>query len=56
MEQTGEEESKRQIKRLSSREADYLRLRRARLGADDFATIKVIGKGAFGEVWLSLAS
>ena len=50
-EQTGQEESKRQIKRLATKEADYLRLRRARLGAVDFSTIKVIGKGAFGEVF-----
>ena len=51
-EQTGEEESKRQIRRLAAKEADFLRLRRARLGADDFSTVKVIGKSAFGEVRL----
>jgi hypothetical protein len=50
IERTGEEESKRQMRRLATKEADYLRLRRARLGADDFTTVKVIGKGAFGEV------
>lgn len=31
-------------------ESSYLRLRRTRLGLDDFRTVKVIGKGAFGEV------
>lgn len=40
----------RDLERLAQREQEYLRLRRVRLGADDFATIKVIGKGAFGEV------
>jgi hypothetical protein len=34
------------------RESEFLRLRRVRMGADDFSTIKVIGKGAFGEVRL----
>ena len=28
------------------------RLKRAKLGADDFEPLKVIGKGAFGEVRL----
>lgn len=36
----------------SRKESDFLRLRRVRMGASDFATIKVIGKGAFGEVRL----
>lgn len=35
---------------LSCKEADFLRLQRLKLGASDFSTIKVIGKGAFGEV------
>jgi protein-serine/threonine kinase len=30
----------------------YLRLRRTRIGLQDFRTVKVIGKGAFGEVRL----
>jgi protein-serine/threonine kinase len=30
----------------------YLRLRRTRIGLADFRTVKVIGKGAFGEVRL----
>ena len=29
-----------------------MRLRRVRLGVEDFITVKVIGKGAFGEVRL----
>lgn len=37
---------------LGRRESGFLRLRRTRLGLDDFRTVKVIGKGAFGEVRL----
>ena len=33
-------------------ETEFLRLKRSRLGVDDFEAIKVIGKGAFGEVRL----
>jgi len=32
------------------KETEYLRLKRSRLGVDDFEPLKVIGKGAFGEV------
>merc|ERR1740122_892788 len=34
------------------KETEFLRLKRSRLGVDDFEAIKVIGKGAFGEVRL----
>ena len=34
------------------KETEFLRLKRSRLGVDDFDPIKVIGKGAFGEVRL----
>ncbi|KAJ3052465.1 Serine/threonine-protein kinase [Rhizophlyctis rosea] len=37
---------------LGRQESEFLRLRRVRMGADDFHTVKVIGKGAFGEVRL----
>lgn len=40
------------IKNHTKKEVDYLRLRRTKLGVQDFHTIKVIGKGAFGEVRL----
>jgi hypothetical protein len=30
--------------------SSYLRLRRTKIGLGDFKTVKVIGKGAFGEV------
>ncbi|PWN26852.1 kinase-like protein [Jaminaea rosea] len=42
----------RQLQALGRRESGFLRLRRTRLGLDDFRTVKVIGKGAFGEVRL----
>lgn len=42
----------RQVQSLGRTESSFLRLRRTRLGLDDFRTVKVIGKGAFGEVRL----
>merc|ERR1719346_500722 len=36
----------------AAKETEFLRLKRSRLGVDDFEPIKVIGKGAFGEVRL----
>lgn len=44
------ERKNRQLLSLGRKESQYLRLRRTRLGLDDFVTVKVIGKGAFGEV------
>jgi hypothetical protein len=38
--------------RHAVKETEFLRLKRSRLGPDDFDPIKVIGKGAFGEVRL----
>ena len=32
------------------KETEFLRLKRSRLGVDDFVPLKVIGRGAFGEV------
>jgi protein-serine/threonine kinase len=49
-ENCSEEKKKRQLYSLGRKESQYLRLRRTRLGLDDFVTVKVIGKGAFGEV------
>ncbi|TRY73258.1 hypothetical protein TCAL_07890 [Tigriopus californicus] len=37
----------------AAKETEFLRLKRSRLGVDDFDPIKVIGKGAFGEVRLT---
>ncbi|OCF75660.1 AGC/NDR/NDR protein kinase [Kwoniella mangroviensis CBS 8886] len=43
----------RQLLALGRRESNFLRLRRTRIGLEDFRTVKVIGKGAFGEVRLT---
>ncbi|TFK23286.1 AGC/NDR protein kinase [Coprinopsis marcescibilis] len=42
----------RQLQQLGKKESTYLRLRRTKIGLNDFRTVKVIGKGAFGEVRL----
>ncbi|KAJ3925789.1 MAG: kinase-like domain-containing protein [Lentinula lateritia] len=47
-----EERKQRQLQQLGRKESTFLRLRRTKLGLDDFRTVKVIGKGAFGEVRL----
>ena len=47
-----EEKKQRYLANLSLKESQFLRLKRTRLGIDDFVTLQVIGKGAFGEVRL----
>lgn len=47
-----EERRTRQLQNLGHKESQFLRLRRTKLSLDDFVTVKVIGKGAFGEVRL----
>ncbi|AET40774.1 serine/threonine protein kinase CBK1 Ecym_6400 [Eremothecium cymbalariae DBVPG len=47
-----EERKNRQLTSLGRKESQFLRLRRTRLSLEDFHTVKVIGKGAFGEVRL----
>ncbi|KAJ1536607.1 Serine/threonine-protein kinase, partial [Nowakowskiella sp. JEL0078] len=42
----------RQLAQLGVKESEFLRLRRVRLSSNDFMTVKIIGKGAFGEVRL----
>jgi serine/threonine protein kinase len=42
----------REIRKYAKLEASHLRLRRTKIGLNDFRTVKVIGKGAFGEVRL----
>ncbi|KAJ4478109.1 kinase-like domain-containing protein [Lentinula aciculospora] len=49
---TPEDRKQRQLQQLGRKESTFLRLRRTKLGLDDFKTVKVIGKGAFGEVRL----
>jgi protein-serine/threonine kinase len=51
-----EDKKKRQLMNLGQKESDFLRLRRVRLSVEDFLTIQVIGKGGYGEVWLSPSS
>ncbi|KAI3648773.1 hypothetical protein MP228_006627 [Amoeboaphelidium protococcarum] len=43
---------KESLDHLALKEAEFMRLRRVRIGVDDFTTVKIIGKGAFGEVRL----
>lgn len=45
-----DERKARYLAQLGRRETSFLRLRRTRLGLSDFRTVKVIGKGSFGEV------
>lgn len=47
-------QQRRQVafERLGEKETTFVRLRRTKIGLDDFKTVKVIGKGAFGEVRL----
>ncbi|KAL1678542.1 kinase-like domain-containing protein [Schizophyllum commune] len=47
-----EERKQRQLQQLGKKESTFLRMKRTKLGVDDFRTVKVIGKGAFGEVRL----
>ncbi|PVU96247.1 hypothetical protein BB561_001302 [Smittium simulii] len=46
------ERKQRYLAILGAKEGNYLRLRRTRLGVRDFQTVKIIGRGAFGEVRL----
>lgn len=49
---SSDERKNRQLQNLGRKESQFLRLRRTKLSLDDFVTVKVIGKGAFGEVRL----
>lgn len=42
----------REIRKYAKMESQHLRLRRTKIRLADFRTVKVIGKGAFGEVRL----
>ncbi|XP_002730976.1 serine/threonine-protein kinase 38-like [Saccoglossus kowalevskii] len=48
---TDEEKAERRSQH-ALKETEFLRLKRSRLGVDDFESLKVIGRGAFGEVRL----
>jgi serine/threonine kinase 38 len=45
-----EEEQNNILKHLEKKEAEYMRLRRHKMGVDDFELLTIIGRGAFGEV------
>lgn len=47
-----QERKNSKLQNLGRKESQFLRLRRTKLSLEDFATVKVIGKGAFGEVRL----
>ncbi|KAJ1962920.1 Serine/threonine-protein kinase [Dipsacomyces acuminosporus] len=49
---SSEERKQRQLQSLGAKEGGFMRLRRTKLGVKDFQTVKVIGRGAFGEVRL----
>jgi serine/threonine kinase 38 len=54
MEEMDLPEEEREERRVAHayKETEFLRLRRSRLGKNDFKSLKVIGRGAFGEVRL----
>jgi hypothetical protein len=43
-------EKQRRMKQLDKIETQYIRARRVKLSANTFKTIKIIGRGSFGEV------
>ena len=45
-----DDRQQREIRRHTKIQSQFLRLRRTKIGLADFRTVKVIGKGAFGEV------
>ncbi|KAF1879280.1 hypothetical protein Lal_00047954 [Lupinus albus] len=45
-----EEDQKNLFKFLEKKETEYMRLKRHKMGADDFELLTMIGRGAFGEV------
>ncbi|XP_067932920.1 serine/threonine-protein kinase 38-like [Watersipora subatra] len=47
-----EEQKTERRQQHAAKESEFLRLKRTRLGVDDFDPLKVIGRGAFGEVRL----
>lgn len=50
------EAKEREIRKYRRLESQHLRLRRTKIRLSDFRTVKVIGKGAFGEVASVMAS
>lgn len=54
MEEEGLKDEEKRLRRSAHarKETEFLRLKRTRLGLEDFESLKVIGRGAFGEVRL----
>ncbi|XP_047661449.1 serine/threonine-protein kinase 38-like isoform X4 [Tachysurus fulvidraco] len=54
MDEEGLPDEEKRVRRSqhAKKETEFLRLKRTRLGLDDFESLKVIGRGAFGEVRL----
>ena len=52
MEEEGLKAEEKRLRRSAHarKETEFLTLKRARLGLEDFESLKVIGRGAFGEV------
>ncbi|KAL8166509.1 hypothetical protein V2J09_008008 [Rumex salicifolius] len=46
------EEQMNLIKDLERKETEFMRLKRNRICVEDFELLKIIGRGAYGEVWL----
>lgn len=49
-----EEEQNNLLKYLEKKETEYMRLQRHKMGVDDFELLTIIGRGAFGEVAITL--
>jgi hypothetical protein len=47
-----EEDQSNLLKFLEKKETEYMRLQRHKMGVDDFELLTMIGKGAFGEVYI----
>lgn len=50
-----EEDQNNLLKFLEKKETEYMRLQRHKMGVDDFELLTMIGKGAFGEVYIFLS-
>lgn len=43
------------LKNFEKKEMEYMRLQRQKMGVDDFELLSIIGRGAFGEVYLFMS-
>jgi hypothetical protein len=49
-----EEDQNNLLKYLAKKETEYMRLQRHKMGVEDFEMLTMIGKGAFGEVFMCI--